>query len=81
MAENPPSDRSVARYSDEQVDGIIGSRAIIEQAKGVLMHVYGVNAAHAFKMLRSRSRANRVKLHLLAKLLLDDPAAAKDLWG
>jgi AmiR/NasT family two-component response regulator len=80
MAEIPPLDRNEPRYSDEDVDEIIAGRATIEQAKGVLMHIYDVDAEQAFKMLKSHSRNNHMKLRLLAQRLLDSPTLAKDLW-
>jgi AmiR/NasT family two-component response regulator len=80
MAEIPSSDRNEPRYSDEEVDEIIAGRATIEQAKGVLMHIYDVDAEQAFKMLRAHSRTNGVKLRLLAQRLLDSPTLARNLW-
>ena len=79
MAQAPPPDRSVRRYSDEDVDEIIAGRATIEQAKGVLMYVHGVDSERAFKMLRAHSRTSGVKLRLLAQRLLDDSEFAEDL--
>ena len=76
MAETPPASNDAPdSYSLEQVDEIVAGRAIIEQAKGVLMFVYGVDSEHAFQLLRSRSRTTQVKLRLLAGQLLNDVAA------
>jgi ANTAR domain len=58
--------------SPEQVDEIVAGRAAIEQAKGVLMFVYGIDSHHAFELLRSRARTTRVKLRLLAEQLIVD---------
>jgi hypothetical protein len=53
MAETPPSDNDPPSYfSPEQVDEIVAARAAIEQAKGVLMFVYVIDADTAFEMLR-----------------------------
>ena len=72
MAETPPSDDDGPGYSTEQVDEIVANRAAIEQAKGVLMFVYGIDSHHAFELLRSQSRTTQVKLRLLAEQLIVD---------
>jgi hypothetical protein len=72
MAETPPSDDDAPEYSTEQVDEIVANRAAIEQAKGVLMSVYGIDSHDAFELLRSRARTTQVKLRLLAEQLIVD---------
>ena len=47
-------------------------RAITEQAKGMLMFVYGVDADEAFDVLRSQSQTHNVKLSLLADQVVKD---------
>lgn len=47
-------------------------RAIIEQAKGVLMMIYGISAERAFDILVWRSQETNTKLRLLASQLVDD---------
>jgi hypothetical protein len=45
MAETPPSDNDPPDFcSPDQVDEIVAARAVIEQAKGVLMFVYDVDS-------------------------------------
>jgi hypothetical protein len=79
MAESPPSDDDPRDfYSPEQVDEIVGARAAIEQAKGMLMFVYDVDADTAFDMLRRQSRTASVKLRLLAQQLVNDVAALNE---
>ena len=51
---------------------IADNRAVIEQAKGVLMYVYQVDADAAFDVLNWRSRETKVKLCALAEQLLAD---------
>ena len=51
---------------------IADNRAVIEQAKGVLMYVYQVDADAAFEVLNWRSRETKVKLCALAEQLLAD---------
>lgn len=49
---------------------ILGHRAVIEQAKGVLMMVYGVSADTAFETLRWRSQETNIKLRVLAERII-----------
>ena len=48
------------------------NRAEIEQAKGMLMLVYGVNADRAFEVLRWRSQQENVKIRDVAAALVDE---------
>ncbi len=60
----------------EVLDGtlpeLVESRAVIEQAKGVLMVVYGINAEQAFRVLQWRSQETNVKLRTLAQRLVTE---------
>ena len=47
-------------------------RAVIEQAKGMLMLVYGVDADEAFHVLRKQSQDHNVKLNLVAEQVTKD---------
>jgi GAF domain-containing protein len=49
----------------------LASRAVIDQAKGVLMAVHSCTADEAFRMLVERSQRDNVKLRDVAKELLD----------
>jgi hypothetical protein len=51
---------------------IADNRALIEQAKGVLMYVYQVDADAALDVLKWRSQETKVKLSALAEQLLAD---------
>ncbi|WP_051022457.1 ANTAR domain-containing protein [Nocardia pneumoniae] len=42
------------------------ARAVIEQAKGAVMLVYGLDAEQAFTLLRVRSQETNTKLRILA---------------
>ena len=44
----------------------MATRAVIEQAKGVLMGTLGIDADDAFEHLRTRSQARNVKLNIVA---------------
>ncbi|MDT5076783.1 MAG: hypothetical protein QOJ80_1420 [Mycobacterium sp.] len=54
------------------VEAIVEQRACIEQVKGMLMFIYGVDADEAFAMLRWESQHRNVKLRLLAEQISKD---------
>jgi ANTAR domain-containing protein len=47
-------------------------RALIEQAKGILMMTYGISAERAFDILVWRSQETNTKLRKLASQVIDD---------
>ncbi|MFJ1458071.1 PAS and ANTAR domain-containing protein [Nocardia sp. N2S4-5] len=49
---------------------LVEARAVIEQAKGVLMHIYRISADQAFKVLVWRSQETNVKLRDIAAQLI-----------
>ncbi|OKH85940.1 antitermination regulator [Mycobacterium sp. ST-F2] len=59
------SDLTVAMAS------VVESRAVIDQAKGILMAAYGIDADRAFEILKWRSQATQVKLRTVATRLLE----------
>lgn len=61
---------------DETLPELLESRAVIEQAKGMLMAVYRISADQAFRVLRWRSQETNVKLRALAKQLVAEVVAA-----
>jgi len=62
--------RSARRLSD-QLQEALASRAVIEQAKGVLMAQRGVRAEAAFDLLRDRSQRENRKLRDVAHEIVD----------
>lgn len=52
--------------------GAVAARAVIEQAKGVLMRMYRINADQAFKVLVWRSQECNIKLRVIAARVLAD---------
>jgi ANTAR domain/PAS fold len=56
----------------DELQVIVGHRAIIEQAKGMLMAVYDVSAEAAFNILKWRSQELNVKVHDVAARLVTD---------
>ncbi|MFD4668665.1 ANTAR domain-containing protein [Lentzea sp. NPDC058450] len=67
------ADARKRQHSQEQVHHLeqaLVSRAVIEQAKGVLMAVHGCTEQEAFTMLVERSQHENVKLRDVARTLL-----------
>ncbi|MDV6278793.1 ANTAR domain-containing protein [Rhodococcus erythropolis] len=62
--------RTVKETVDELVDEINTSRAAIEQAKGMLMIVYGISAERAFDILIWCSQQQNVKLRYISEQLI-----------
>jgi hypothetical protein len=56
----------------EAVAEIAEARGAIEQAKGMLMLIYRINADAAFELLKWRSQETNTKLRLLAEQLAED---------
>jgi len=82
-------DITLQRFAEYQgLQGAFGRRAVIEQAKGILMARHSLDSDHAFEMLREHSQHNGRKLvdvaqaivdsHLLLMPPLPDPAAASE---
>jgi hypothetical protein len=60
----------------EALAGVLDHRAVIEQAKGVLMLAHGVDADESFALLRAYSQDHNVKVRDLADRLVE--LVAKD---
>lgn len=56
----------------ERVNFITEHRSMIDQAKGMIMFLYGIRSDDAFEMLRQQSQQHNVKLVLLAEQVVDD---------
>jgi hypothetical protein len=67
-----PTDGAAAELVSAAVAEIAENRGPIEQAKGMLMLVYRVDADAAFEVLRWRSQDANIKLRILAEQLLAD---------
>lgn len=64
--------RATSRYAHAteiitQLDRALATRAVIEQAKGILMATHQADEGTAFGMLVQRSQAQNKKLHLVAE--------------
>ena len=55
---------------DQQFRSALASRDVIGQAKGMLMERFGVNALHAFELLKRLSQDSNVPLHDIAERLV-----------
>lgn len=56
-------DITLRRYAEfHNLEGAFGRRALIEQAKGILMERHGIDAQTAFERLRSHSQQSGKKL-------------------
>lgn len=55
-----------------EIEKITASRAAIEQAKGMLRVIYGIEDDAAFELLRWRSQLANVKLRQLAEQIVED---------
>jgi response regulator NasT len=65
-------DITLQRFAEYQnLQGAFGRRALIEQAKGILMARHGINADRAFEMLRGHSQHNGHKLADVAAAIVD----------
>lgn len=69
----------IYRQADEQlaaaVAEVASNRATIEQAKGMLMLIYRIDADRAFEILRWRSGTTNTKLRLLAEQIVTEVRA------
>jgi GAF domain-containing protein len=61
-----------------QLQAALNSRAIIEQAKGVLIGRHGLTAHAAYAQLRAQARAERRKLAIVSAELVRDAIQAQD---
>lgn len=56
--------------AQEQLQRALNSRVLIEQAKGVIAQVRGVDMDEAFRSMRAYARAHGVKLHEVAEKIV-----------
>jgi len=65
-------DITLQRFAEYQnLQGAFGRRAMIEQAKGILMARHSINADRAFEMLRDHSQHNGRKLSDIAAAVVE----------
>jgi hypothetical protein len=73
----PSSDRAREDLISARVAEITEHRAVIEQAKGMLMMIYGLDDEAAFDLLKWRSQSSNVKLRRLAEKIVEDFRAVR----
>ena len=66
------NDADDKRQIYEAVRDIAEKRSVIEQAKGMLMVVYGADVDAAFDLLRWQSQHHNVKLRVVAEQVVTD---------
>lgn len=64
-----------ASITIEQLEEALKSRAVIDQAMGVLMEREGVASTEAFEMLRTASQHSNVKLRDIARRIVEEKEA------
>ena len=65
-------DITLSRFAEYQnLQGAFGRRAVIEQAKGILMACHAIDQERAFEMLRSHSQHNGRKLIDVAEAVVE----------
>ena len=65
-------DITLQRFAEyHNLQGAFGRRALIEQAKGILMARHAINAERAFEMLRDHSQHNGHKVIDVAQAIVD----------
>ncbi len=62
------------RTRAEQLQYALDNRLPIEQAKGVLAERYQIDIDSAFELLRSFCRNNNMKIHDVARTLIEQPS-------
>lgn len=65
-----------ARVLASQLEQAMGSRAVIEQAKGILIGLRGTTAHEAFEILRKESQDRNIRVHDLAESIVSTAQAA-----
>ena len=63
--------------AEEAIEGAYGHKALIEQAKGIVMALRGVDGPAAFQVLATRSQHANTKLHIVAEELVNAAANGK----
>jgi hypothetical protein len=64
---------------DDALQGVFAHRAVIEQAKGIVVAARGMDAESAFELLTAQSQHTNTKLHTVAADLTDAAARGETL--
>jgi GAF domain-containing protein len=74
---------NASAYGDAQREAVqlrnaVESRAVVDQAKGILMHALGCSAAEALERMRRVSQTRHVKVTDVARQIVDTQGAVQD---
>ena len=69
-------ERTAMRELGEQLNRALSSRAVIDQAKGIMMVTHRCTADEAFQLLARLSQQRNIKLHELARTIVDSVSSA-----
>jgi hypothetical protein len=76
MSLEDPIDDSLGPVEQQRITDAVRAigerRALIEQTKGMLMFIYGIDADEAFEILRKQSQDHNIKLMFIAEQMLKD---------
>jgi len=75
------SEHDGARRTAAQLAESLAARAVVDQAKGLLMHARGCDADTAFAQLRELSQTRHKKVSEIARMLLEEHAQASEKGG
>ena len=77
---------NASAYGDAQREAVqlrnaVGSRAVVDQAKGILMHALGCSAADALERMRRVSQTQHVKVTDVAKQVVEGHGTVPEAWA
>jgi AmiR/NasT family two-component response regulator len=62
-----------------QLRHALETRVVIEQAKGILAERLGLSLDDAFAVLRTAARSSRVRIHELARTVVEEPGTPREV--
>jgi len=65
-------------FVNQQLQGALDSRVVIEQAKGILSERFALSMDDAFGLLRDAARRSRTELNALARTVVSSPASTPE---
>lgn len=67
------------RVHNAHLEHALESRIVIEQAKGILAERFGLAVDEAFELLRRASRTNGLRIHELARRVVEEPVSPGEI--
>ena len=65
-------------FVNQQLQGALDSRVVIEQAKGILSERFALSLDDAFGLLRDAARRSRIELNALSHAVVSSPASTPE---